>query len=57
VLRNVVMSPSTTTQDFVSDMAQVFREILEEEIMVSLFAIVRILIVDMIVERTPPQRG
>lgn len=35
VLRNVVMSPFTTTHDFVSEMAKEFRKVLEREVKVS----------------------
>lgn len=34
VLRNVVMSPFTTTRDFVSEMASVFQNVLEREVQV-----------------------
>ena len=32
VLRNVVMSPFTTTRDFISDLAREFKKVLEEEV-------------------------
>lgn len=35
MLRNVVMSPFTTTHDFVSEMAKEFRKVLEREVKVS----------------------
>lgn len=37
VLRNVVMSPFTTTRDFVSDLAKIFQQALQEEVVVCLF--------------------
>ena len=41
VLRNVVMSPFTTTRDFVNELAGVFQQVLEEEIAVCWFSLLR----------------